>query len=389
MKILMIAPEPFFQERGTPLSEFYRIKALIDLGHQVDLLTYPLGKDISLTNLKIIRIPKLPFLKKIKIGPSWTKLPLDFLLLLKTFSFVIKNHYDIVHTHEEAGLIGALVKIIFRKTHIFDMHSSLSEQFINFNITKNKFFLKIIKTFEKFILAYSDCTIAICKDIQEKALNLKKNCKVLLIENTFNPEFLSYFSTEEKEALPSFNKDKKIALYIGTFEYYQGLDIIIEAAKYLKEQSIDYVLFACLGAENKHLQFLSKYIEKEGLKEMFLLYKRISPATAYELLQQADVLLSPRKEGNNTPLKIYTYMQSGKPIIATNLLTHTQVLNNANAFLVEPNGKSFALAILEALNNKEKSKKIASTAKENFNNYYSYPIFKEKVKLSIEMATKS
>ncbi len=389
MKILMIAPEPFFQERGTPLSEFYRIKALIDLGHQVDLLTYPLGKKISLTNLKIIRIPKLPFLKKIKIGPSWTKLPLDFLLLLKSFSLVIKNHYDIIHTHEEAGLIGALIKIIFRKTHIFDMHSSLSEQFINFNITKNKFFLKIIKTFEKLILAYSDCTIAICKDIQEKALNLKKNCKVLLIENTFNPEFLPYFSTEEKEALPSFNKDKKIALYIGTFEYYQGLDIIIEAAKYLKERSIDYVLFACLGAENKHLQFLSKYIEKEGLKEMFFLYKRISPATAYELLKQADVLLSPRKAGNNTPLKIYTYMQSGKPIIATNLLTHTQVLNNSNAFLAEPNGKSFALAILEALNNKEKSKKIASTAKENFNNYYSYPIFKEKVKLSIEMATKS
>jgi len=387
MKILMIAPEPFFQERGTPLSEFYRIKALIDLGHQVDLLTYPLGKNISLDNLKIIRIPKLPFIKNIKIGPSWTKLPLDTLLLLKALSLVLKNHYDIIHTHEEAGLIGAIIKIFFKKTHIFDMHSSLSEQFINFNITKNKFFLRIIRIFEKFILSHSDCTIAICNDIKEKALNLKKNCKVLLIENTFNPDFLPYFSTEKNEALPLFNKDKKIALYIGTFEYYQGLDIIIEAAKYLKQHSIDYLLFACLGAEDKHFQFLSRYIEKEGLKEMFFLHKRISQAKAYELLQQADVLLSPRKEGNNTPLKIYTYMQSGKPIVATNLLTHTQVLNNSNAFLAEPNGKSFALAILEALNNKEKSKKIASTAKDNFNNYYSYPIFKEKVKLSIEIAT--
>ena len=39
MRILMIAPQPFFQPRGTPFSEFYRIRAMTELGHQVDLLT--------------------------------------------------------------------------------------------------------------------------------------------------------------------------------------------------------------------------------------------------------------------------------------------------------------------------------------------------------------
>ena len=41
MRILMIAPQPFFEARGTPFSEYHRIRALADLGHSVDLVTYP------------------------------------------------------------------------------------------------------------------------------------------------------------------------------------------------------------------------------------------------------------------------------------------------------------------------------------------------------------
>ena len=45
MKILAIAPEPFFQQRGTPMSVYYRTKAICELGHQVDILTYHLSEE--------------------------------------------------------------------------------------------------------------------------------------------------------------------------------------------------------------------------------------------------------------------------------------------------------------------------------------------------------
>ena len=51
----MIAPEPFFEPRGTPFSEFHRIRALTDLGHQVDLVTYPFGRDIAMPGLRVFR----------------------------------------------------------------------------------------------------------------------------------------------------------------------------------------------------------------------------------------------------------------------------------------------------------------------------------------------
>ena len=51
MRILMIAPEPFFEPRGTPFSEYHRIRALLELGHTVDLVTYPFGHDVTLPGL--------------------------------------------------------------------------------------------------------------------------------------------------------------------------------------------------------------------------------------------------------------------------------------------------------------------------------------------------
>ena len=77
MKILMIAPQPFFSPRGTPFSVYYRIKALSEMGHQVDLITYHIGKDVAIKGLTIFRIIKIPFVHKVKIGPSIKKFFLD------------------------------------------------------------------------------------------------------------------------------------------------------------------------------------------------------------------------------------------------------------------------------------------------------------------------
>src|SRR5437868_8865529 len=82
VRILMIAPEPFFEPRGTPFSEFHRIRALTALGHQVDLVTYPFGHDVSIPGLRVFRCLRPPFVDGVKVGPSWAKVPLDALLAL-------------------------------------------------------------------------------------------------------------------------------------------------------------------------------------------------------------------------------------------------------------------------------------------------------------------
>jgi glycosyltransferase involved in cell wall biosynthesis len=88
-------------------------------------------------------------------------------------------------------------------------------------------------------------------------------------------------------------------------------------------------------------------------------------------VQAADLLVSPRIRGTNTPLKIYSYLRSGKPIVATNLLTHTQVLTPEIAALVDPEPAPFAAAILELIEDGQKRARLSAAAQEVARQKYS------------------
>ena len=75
-----------------------------------------------------------------------------------------------------------------------------------------------------------------------------------------------------------------------------------------------------------------------------------------------DLLVSPRIRGTNTPLKIYSYLRSGKPIVATNLRTHTQVLSPDVARLVEPNAAAFTAALADLIDRPEERERLARAA---------------------------
>ena len=132
MHILMIAPEPFFEPRGTPFSEYHRIRALTTLGHTVDLVTYPFGRDVDLPGLRIFRSLRPPGIARVGIGPSWTKVPLNLLLAVTAVRRALSGRYDAVHSHEEGGGIGVVLARLLGVPHLYDMHSSLPQQVSNF-----------------------------------------------------------------------------------------------------------------------------------------------------------------------------------------------------------------------------------------------------------------
>src|SRR3954471_4535960 len=103
VRILMIAPEPFFEPRGTPFSEFHRIRALTTLGHEVDLVTYPFGQTVTMPGLRVFRALRPPFVRRVKIGPSLAKIPLDALLALSALRRAVSGGYDAIHSPDKGG----------------------------------------------------------------------------------------------------------------------------------------------------------------------------------------------------------------------------------------------------------------------------------------------
>ena len=118
-------PRAVLRAARDPFSEYHRIKALCELGHRVDLVTCPFGRDVRIPRLEIVRCPRPPFLRGVRIGPSAAKLLLDALLAVTAARLARARRYDAIHSHEEAGLLGVWLAGRLGLPHLYDMHSSL------------------------------------------------------------------------------------------------------------------------------------------------------------------------------------------------------------------------------------------------------------------------
>src|SRR6185503_10380270 len=182
MKILMIAPEPFLETRGTPISVYQRLLALSSLGHAVDLLTYPVGQDVNIPGATIHRIPTIPFIKAVKIGPSWPKLILDIMIFFKAMTMLATKQYDVIHTHEEAVFFSMILAAIFHTRHLYDMHSSLPQQLKNFNRWNHWLFIKLFEQLEGWAIQTCDGVITISSDLREYVRKINPAAKQVMIE---------------------------------------------------------------------------------------------------------------------------------------------------------------------------------------------------------------
>jgi len=384
MKILMLAPEPFFQPRGTPISIFFRIKALSQLGHEIDLITYHLGENKNIGNLKILRIPNLFFINKIKIGPSFAKIPLDFLLILKAVWQLTKKQYDMIFSHEEAAMFGVTLAKIWRLPHIYDMHSSLPQQLENFNFSRSKILKKIFMCMERYTLKNSNAIIVICLDLLKKVRAEGFGEKSILIENFIDFEHPEYSQDKIKKKRQEYaSEGEKIVLYAGNFQPYQGISLLLKAAAKLRDERVVLLL---VGENKSTVERMKNKAQELNIKGKVYFTGQVPPSQIPLFISMADVLVSPRLSGTNTPLKIYSFLKSGKPLVATNLWTHTQILSDKISILVDPNPESMAEGILFALFN-GKAKERAYTAKKMAERNYTYSKYREKIITTIKKAS--
>jgi len=387
VKILMIAPEPFFEPRGTPFSEFHRIRALVELGHTVDLVTYPFGKDVSVPGLRVFRSLRPPFISEVRIGPSFAKIPLDALLALTVIRRALSERYDAVHSHEEGSFIGVVVAAALGVPHLYDMHSSLPQQLTNFAFSRSRVLRRIFEVLERVVIRRSRVVIVICPHLEETVRSIDRVVPTVLIENSPGSGDTPVAGSGERirEEL-GLSVTTPIVLYTGTFEAYQGLDLLFAAAAYVKQHRPD-VRTVLAGGRPDQIAASRAAARAAGLGDSVIFAGQRPADEIPGFLDAADVLVSPRSSGTNTPLKIYQYLRSGRPIVATRLLTHTQVLDDAVAFLSAATPEGFGAAILDALSDPERARMVGARARQLADTKYSYEAYLTRTRQALTLLT--
>jgi glycosyltransferase involved in cell wall biosynthesis len=126
-----------------------------------------------------------------------------------------------------------------------------------------------------------------------------------------------------------------------------------------------------------------------GLGERVVFTGKRPPSELSAFLGLADALVSPRRRGVNTPFKVYTYMASGRPLVATRILTHTQVLDDGNAWLVEPTPEALAAGLRAALSDVPEAARRAARARALVDREYSPARYAAKVRAAYAEVARS
>jgi glycosyltransferase involved in cell wall biosynthesis len=379
MHILFIAPQPFYEERGTPIAVRNLVETLGGLGHAVDLATYHLGRDVPLPNARILRTPWTP-IRHVGPGFSWKKLPLDVLLQLRCENQFYLRRYDVVHAVEEGAYMAMLLKYFFyRVPYVFDVDSSIPDQMAAKGVV-GRALRPFFQLVDDLAIAASLCAVTMCRALTDAIKARHPRKQVFQLED---PPVLPGGVRSRDEAVPLRHRlgiadDEKVALYMGNFVAYQGVDLVLEAFAQVAQRHGNARLLL-LGGTEREIAAMKAWAQRLGLGSRAIFAGHVSPEETPPYFALADVLVSPRRTGTNTPMKIYTYMAAQRPIVATNLPTHTQVLDERSAVLVPPTADAIARGIGAVLDDEGLAARVAEAAAREVEAKYSMPAYRRKV----------
>lgn len=379
MKILFLAPQPFYTERGTPIAVRLAVSSLCRAGHQVDLLTYPEGEDIPIPGMRLFRAGRPPGVKRIPIGFSIKKLLCDAWLMIAAFRMLRDGRYDVVHAVEESVFIALLARLFWRFKLVYDMDSLMADQIAE-KWPKIELLLPFLRWFEHQAMHRSDLVLAVCPLIAERARISQDAERVHLTPDVaFTPN-----TTMEVENLRAHcPQPGPMALYVGNLESYQGIDLLLQALATMDPAQRCNLLI--IGGTDASIKNYVAQAASAGLADWvrFLGQRPLGALPAY--LEQADILCSPRLKGVNTPMKIYSYMLANRAILATDIASHSQVLDATCAMLTAPHPGAMAEGWLRLLTSQQLRTELGKTAAHRAGTLYCEQAFDQRLQTAYEV----
>ncbi|MDR0993974.1 MAG: glycosyltransferase family 4 protein [Verrucomicrobiota bacterium] len=374
MKILLLAPHPFYQERGTPIAVDLLLQAFVRRGDSVDVLTYPEGEERSYgPTVRIFRVRAPRFLRGIRPGFSLKKLLVDAYMAPQAMRMAQASSYDVVHAVEEAAFMARRISAKLGIPYVFDMDSSMPRQIAD-KLPAARPLLPLMRSVEARAIRNAAAVVPMCDAIAEEAkacgatcVEVLRDISLLASDVPFAPE--RGFRQTEHIVGTAF-------LYVGNLEAYQGMDLLLEAFAETAPTHPDAMLVVVGGRRED----VAAYREKAAMLGIGAQSRFLGPrpvADMPHLFHDADILVSPRTQGVNTPMKIYSYLDAGKPTLATRLPTHTQVLTDEVAMLAAPTKEAMAEGMRHLLEHPEEREALARNAKALAQSRYSFAAFED------------
>lgn len=350
MRVLVVAPTPFFSDRGTHIRILEEALALEKRGHEVTIATYHIGRDLpeSLgSHIDVRRIRRLLFwYHKLEAGPDWQKIILDLLLIKKVFFLARTKRPDIIHGHlHEGALIAWIVqKLLFWRgiKVVADFHGSLTKEMVSHRYLRASGLEKVFQWIEQMIDNMGDAAVTSSWNNAEEIREARKDGKVeVLLDGTRLSMFDGLPTKEEIRKQYGVPVDAVVVTYTGAFIRNKGIHFFLEALPIVSAQYSN-AHFVLSG-------FPLDLIENEVPETVRERVTIISPSPYFDLpkiLKMSDIGVDPKEEATREASgKTLQYMGAGLPVACFDTGNNREYLDEGGSYASEMTAISLASAI--------------------------------------------
>jgi glycosyltransferase involved in cell wall biosynthesis len=367
----MIAPTPFFGDRGCHVRILEEVRALARHGIESQIATYPTGRDLD--ELTIHRAANVPGVRAQDLGPSYGRVALDASLLATAMTAVRRFRPDVIHAHLHEGIaVGAVLRRSFGIPLIGDLQGSLTEELIDHRFLGPRGAVPaLVRRIEQWLVRRPD-----------RVLVSARATASLLAEQGVDPHRIEWLpdgvDLEQFHPMPAdvtlqdrFGlRNKQVIVFLGVLTAYQGVDLLLEAVPLVVRQVPD-AHFLIMGYP--HEEEYRRRAHAQGLSACVSLPGRVPYDQAARYLTLGIVAVSPKQSLTEANGKLLNYMACGLATVATDTPVNRDALGEAG--LYAPVGSASALAgrLVELLQDPVRRVELGHALRRRAETYFSWP----------------
>jgi glycosyltransferase involved in cell wall biosynthesis len=324
------------------------IKSLSEAGHKITLACFTHRKKMEIENTKNCVIYRFPISKfTFKSSVAALKFPFYFNFWRDNLDNLFqKDLVDVIHVHDlPLAKVGIELKHEYNIPLVLDLHENWpallqvaahTNTFLGKLLSSNKQWIK----YEKKSIQQADKVIVVVEEMKARISKTGFNkSNIVVLQNT-----VDYNSIKIE---PQVKKDSKFRLfYAGGINVHRGLQVVLRAIKIVKKE-IPQILFEIAGS-GKYESFLWDFVLKHEISENVNFHGWLPYTEMIRLLQKSDVAVIPHlrsiQTDNSSPNKLFQYAYLKKPILASNCISVSRILNEMNAGLIYVQEDAFELA---------------------------------------------
>ncbi len=362
-KIAVVAPCPFFIDRGTPL-RIKRLATALSAEFEIHVVCYGQGGDGDFPFV-IHRTRALPLSIK-RAGANLAKLCYDPLLFFTLLRTVRREGIKVIDGHlHEGALLGLMVRLFTGAKVIYNAHGTFVPELIATGALKDGSpLVKPLSAFELWVERRVDRIVA--QSLMRRDEFVRRGhdpAKITVVEDV--PELDDFDLPDERVDRNLEQRlrpnGEQLLIYSGGMETYQGVDFLIDAFRVIARERSDVrlVLFG------RPLEEYRKIIADLDLTQWVVFVDDEPFQRLPHYLKICDIGFALRLYGENVPGKLPIYMASGIAVVGTDAKgINTVITHDETGLLVPPNDvPALVAAIGRLLDSPEKARTLGERGK--------------------------